>query len=177
MRHSTEVETTQGPGSIAMTSSTVRRLSRSGAGRTRSSLLRAPSVAGGEGIQADLAQGTEAEREGEGLFVAEQERRDAEAGFETIGSADAARGGDGDVEVFEADDVALHGAQVDFEAFGEFVAGDEVARLQDFKDRERAHDGVVHDFRFYFEFTTRAVGNGGLLSIPCPTTGLKEELI
>jgi hypothetical protein len=98
---------------------------------------------------------------GEGLFVGKEERGKAEAGKQAIGATDAAGGFDGDAEVFEADDVALDGAEVDFEALGELGAGDVVAGLEDLEDGEDAHDGVIHRNLLFNRITTESVGNGG----------------
>ena len=99
---------------------------------------------GGEGGKAELAEGAEAEGEGEGFFVGEEQGGKAEAGEQAVGAANAACGLDGDAEVLEANDVALHGAEVDFEALGELGAGDVVAGLEDLEDGEDAHDWVIH---------------------------------
>ena len=50
----------------------------------------------------------------------------------------------GNAQVFQPDNVALHGAQVYFQALGQLRSRYIVARLQDLEHREHAHDGVVH---------------------------------
>jgi hypothetical protein len=144
MTESAEVETTQGPGSTATTSSTVWILSRSGIGQDASQLGQCAFGGRRKGRQAEVTQSAKPQRKCKCLLVGEQQRRETKTGPQAIPSADSARGFNGNAEVLEAKDVALNSTKVYFQALGEIGSGDMVASLENLEDGEDAHDGVVH---------------------------------
>ena len=88
--------------------------------------------------------GDDAERDGDGLVLAQHQRGQAESGAHRVAAADAALALDGDAEVAQRVDVAAHGARVHAEPVGDLAAGGHGLGLEQLEQLEEAGRGREH---------------------------------
>jgi len=87
--------------------------------------------------------GPQAEGDGDGLVVVEQQRRELRPGAEAV-AARAGRGVHGVTEVAQLLDVAAHGPRVHLEPPGQGRTGPLARRLQETEEAQQAGGGFEH---------------------------------
>ena len=94
--------------------------------------------------QTQPAGGEQAEGQGQGFVVGEDERREAEPRPQPVPAVTAALGFDRDTEILQHRDVAADRAEVDLQSLGQLRTGELATRLKQLQDRENACRRVVH---------------------------------
>ena len=88
--------------------------------------------------RADLLREQEANRQGEGLVLGEDQRRELEAGAQLVAAVAAALGLDRDAQILERLDVLADGANVHLQPLGEGRAGHPPVGLEQLEDGQDA---------------------------------------
>ena len=117
---------------------------RSPSGSTRWIFASAVSIDSGE-RQPELPRGDDAERDDDGLVVAQHQRRQPVPGPDPVAPADAALALDRDPEILERGHVAPDRARVDSEAVGDLAPGGERPGLEELEQVEEPCGGGQHD--------------------------------